>query len=431
MSLLIQGADVVGVERGAGPSAGQRLDLRIRGERVAEIGKNLPVGDSRAVDASGCIAAPGLIDMHVHLRDPGQTHKETLKTGGRAAAAGGFTTVACMPNTEPALDSPALVEDLLKRAAESCLAEVLPVGAITLGLDGEEPAPYDALRESGCVAFSDDGKSCMREDLMRALLKKSARDGFPVLAHCEDPLISGEGAVHAGEAADALGVPGIPPSAEEAVIARDARLCLETGGRLHIQHVSTRTGAEIIRRAKAMGANLTAEACPHHFALTDKAVLTRGADAKMNPPLRTADDAEALIEGLADGTIDALATDHAPHAPDEKALGLRKAPFGVIGLEMCVPLVWTRLVHAGRLSAEAALEKLTTVPAAILGLPAPSLRVGGPADLTLINPSLELEVGESKIYSKSRNTPFMGERLRGWPVLTVRRGAVVFERSIT
>ena len=425
MSLLIQNGDLIlpggRIETG--------LDVRLRGEKIAEIGRGLSLNGEKTFNADGMLVTPSLIDMHVHLRDPGQTHKETLETGGQAAAAGGFTQAVCMANTDPALDSPELIIDLLKRAETRCPVDIRPVGAITLGINGERPAPYDALLKAGVCAFSDDGKSAMDEGIMRRLLKKSARRGFPVLVHCEDPLIAGEGVINSGETAKALGVPGIPPSAEEAVVARDARLCLETGGRLHIQHLTTRAGVEIVRRAKALGANMTAEACPHHFALDDSAVLTHGADAKMNPPLRTRDDMDALIEGLADGAIDAIATDHAPHSPDEKARGLLDAPFGVIGLELCVPLVWTHLVLKGKLSAVEAVDKMTRAPAEILRLPVPSLEIGAPADIAVIDPHLEIAVSGNEIFSKSGNTPFMGARLRGWPVLTVRRGTALFQRS--
>ncbi len=407
----------------------RQADVRVSDGRISEIGDRLePEAGDDVFGAAGCIVAPGLIDMHVHLRDPGQTHKEDIETGTRAAAAGGFVSVACMANTAPTLDDPRWIAHVLNEAETKGSARVSPIGSITLGLAGEEAAPYEALHAAGAVGFSDDGKSTMDDDIMRRVLTYGARHDMPVFVHCEDPEIAGDGCMHEGDVSASLGLPGIPPEAEERIILRDCVLAEETGGHVHIQHVTTRRGVEIIRAAKSGGAPVTAEGCPHHFTLTDEAVREHDTNAKMNPPLRTEDDRAAIVEGLVDGTLDAIATDHAPHAADEKAQGMRVAPFGIIGSELCVPLTWTSLVRRGHLSDAEAVRKLTTVPASILRAPAPRLEVGGPADISVIDPDMRMEVTADNIHSKSHNTPFLGMTLTGWPVLTVCDGRETFRR---
>lgn len=425
MSLLIKDGRILC----AHTATDRKADLRVRDGRITQIADRLePSSGENVFGAAGCIVTPGLVDMHVHLRDPGQTHKEDIETGTRAAAAGGFVSVACMANTSPTLDDPKWIAHVLTEAEKKGSARVRPIGSITLGLEGREPSPYGALHAVGATGFSDDGKSTMDDDIMREVLRYGARHDLPVFVHCEDPEIAGDGVMHDGDVSAALGLPGIPPEAEERIILRDCVLAEETGGHVHIQHVTTRRGVEIIRAAKSGGSPVTAEGCPHHFTLTDEAAPEHGPNAKMNPPLRTRDDLDGVIEGLADGTLDAIATDHAPHAADEKARGMRSAPFGIIGLELCVPLTWTNLVRPGHLTDAEAVRKLTTVPAAILRETPPQIEVGGPADITVIDPDLRLEVTERQLRSKSHNTPFLGASLTGWPVLTICGGRETFRR---
>ncbi|MBT3269210.1 dihydroorotase [Candidatus Poribacteria bacterium] len=425
MSLLIRDGRILC----AHTATDRKADLRVQDGHITDIADRLePSAGENVVSAAGRIVAPGLIDMHVHLRDPGQTHKEDVESGTRAAASGGFVAVACMANTAPTLDDPKWIAHVLTEAETKGSARVHPIGSITLGLEGREPSPYEALHAVGAVGFSDDGKSTMDDDIMRSVLRYGARHDAPVFVHCEDPDIAGDGVMHEGDVSTALELPGIPPEAEERIIVRDCVLAEETGGHVHIQHVTTRRGVEIIRAAKGGGAPVTAEGCPHHFTLTHEAVRQHGADAKMNPPLRTEDDVRGIIEGLADGTLDAIATDHAPHSAEEKGQGMRTAPFGITGSELCVPLTWTSLVRPGHLSDADAVRKLTTVPSEILRLPAPRIEVGGPADITVIDPAMRIRVTVDHLHSKSHNTPFLGTSLTGWPVLTICGGRETFRR---
>jgi len=405
------------------------VDVRIRDGVVAEIGENLPPGEEQVFDAGGCVVAPGLLDVHVHLRDPGQRHKESIATGTRAAAAGGFTAVACMANTAPPLDTPDRVRYVLDVASREASTTVYPIAAITKELRGQEATDRQALLDAGAVGFSDDGKTVTDTRIMRTLFRDASRMGFAVLLHCEDPMLVRAGVMHPGEVSRSLELPGLPPLAEETIIERDLTLAEETGARIHILHVTTTRGVSLIRNAKARGVRVTAETCPHYFALTHEAVREHGSNAKMNPPLRTAADAKAVTEGLADGTLDVIATDHAPHSAEEKAEGMLRAPFGIIGLEVCVPLVWTHLVRKQVLSPLDAVRKLTVGPAEALGVRVPSLAAGEPGDLTVIEPELELEITRERIYSKSRNTPFLGQTLRSWTLLTLHRGRRTFLRS--
>jgi len=406
------------------------LDVRIRDAEVVEIGSRLSRADSEAVfDADGCVVAPGLIDLHVHLRDPGESEKETIVTGTRAAAAGGFVGVACMANTSPTLDTPELIRYAVRQAETAGYADVYPIASISKGLVGDEPCAYDVLSAAGACGFSDDGKSTMDEGIMRAALESSRSTKRPVLVHCEDPEMAGDGVMHDGDVAAELGLLGLPGRAEERIVARDLRLAEETGGRLHILHVTTRGGIELIAAAKKRGVDVTAEACPHHFTLTHEAVREHGTAAKMNPPLRTSDDVAAIVSGLADGTLDVIATDHAPHTAEEKRLGMKRAPFGIIGSELCVPLTWSRLVSTGTLTVSEALAKLTVAPSRVLARQTPSIAVGRVASLTIIDPELRLEVTRERLVSKSANTPFLGEHLTGWPLLTLRNGRETFLRN--
>ena len=400
-------------------------DILILNDRIDRVGGKIDVAHDPAVeviDAEGLIVAPGLIDMHVHLREPGFEHKETIATGTRAAQAGGFTSVASMANTDPVSDSPQVIEFVRRRAKESGAANVFPLGSITKGLAGEELTDVPALLEAGAVAVSDDGKTVMNSELMRQALALSAALDFPVMVHCEEHNLNAGAVMNLGETSRKLGLPGSANAAEDIIVARDIMLAELTGGHIHILHVSTAGAVELVRWGKRRGVHVTAEAMPHHFTLTDSEVETQGTNAKMHPPLRTEADVEAVIEGLCDGTLDAIATDHAPHAPSEKALGMMEAPPGIVGLETCVPLVFTRLVRTNRLFLSDAIAKMTHIPAEILGVDRGTLSVGAVADVTLIDPGKVATVDSAQFQSKSRNTPFDGWELTGWPMMAFRGG---------
>jgi len=364
------------------------------------------------IDARGLWVTPGLIDMHVHLREPGGAHKETIATGLAAAAAGGFTAVAAMANTSPVNDTPEITRWMLARAAEVDAARLLPIAAVTVGLGGEELTDFRALRRAGAVAFSDDGVPIRSAEVMRHALVAARAVDAPIIAHEEDPELAGGGVVDAGEIAERLGVPGMPGAAEERMIARDCVLAAETGGALHVAHISTAAGIARLREARARDVAVTAEATPHHFTLARDAVLRHGTHAKMNPPLRSAADVAAIRQALADGTIDAIASDHAPHHADEKARDLRGAPFGIVGVETALGLTLA-CVHAGVLSAATAILALSCAPARILGVPGGRLTAGATADVTLIDPDVRWTVDARSFRSLGRNTPFDGTELRG------------------
>jgi dihydroorotase len=382
----------------------------------------------RIVDARGRIVTPGLIDPHVHLREPGFEHKETIASGCRAAVCGGFTAVCCMANTRPVNDDVSVTRFILARAAEAGLARVYPAAAITMGLEGRVPCDYEGLKAAGAVAISDDGRPLLDSRLMRRALEKAARLKMAVISHSEDPYLVEGGVMNEGPVATELGVAGIPNAAESIMVLREIALCELTGAPVHIAHVSTRESVKAIREAKKRGVPVTAETAPHYFLLTDEAVRRHGADAKMNPPLRSEKDRLAVRQGLADGTIDCIATDHAPHAPEEKAVGLEKAPNGIIGLETAVPLSLS-LVSEGVLSLSALIAKMSTAPARILGIPC-GLRVGMPADVTLIDPDLEYTIEPSLFRSRSRNSPFLGMKVKGKAVMTIVAGRIVFEDNL-
>jgi dihydroorotase len=379
----------------------------------------------RIVDARNKIVTPGLIDMHVHLREPGFEHKETIETGCRAAVCGGFTAVCCMPNTRPVNDNAHVTEYIRSRAAKAGLARVYPAAAITRGLEGEIPCDYEELKRAGVVVISDDGRPLLDSRLMRRALEKARSLGLAVVSHCEDPYLAEGGVINEGPVAADLGVAGVPNAGESIMVMRDIALSELTGAPVHIAHVSTRESVRAIREAKARGVPVTAETAPHYFLLTDEAVRTHGADAKMNPPLRSEKDRMAVRQGLADGTIDCIATDHAPHAPDEKAAGLEKAPSGIIGLETALALSLS-LVADGTLSMEGLIAKMATNPARVLGVPC-GLKLGMPADITIIDPRHEFTIEPSLFKSRSRNSPFVGRRARGRAVSTLVDGRIVFE----
>jgi dihydroorotase len=426
--ILIRGGRIVDP---AGGRINGKLDLLLAEGRIAEIDEDITPNGAEIIDASGCIVTPGLVDMHTHFREPGQEHKETIKTGSRAAARGGFTSVATMANTDPVVDSPKIVEDIIYRAKSDSSVNIFPIAGVTSGLKGEKLVDVERLIEAGAVGLSDDGNPVRDPEIMRQALTLSKEYRIPVISHCEDPDKTPSGWVmNEGEISSKLGLTGAPNSAEEIMLARDIKIAEDTGGYLHIAHVSTAGSVELIKRAKEKSINITAEATPHHFSLTDRAVVEYGSNAKMNPPLRSEKDVEAMINGLKDGTIDVIATDHAPHAPFEKNAGIEQSPFGIVGLETCVPLAITQLLNKGFLNISDLIAKLTINPSQILNLNKGTLKEGADADVTLINLDHEWEIKSMKFESKGRNTPFEGWVLKGLPVMTIVGGEIVYTRSL-
>jgi dihydroorotase len=412
------------------PAAGRNgeFDLLVEDGRVARVDKHLPADGARVVELpASFVVTPGLIDIHVHLREPGQEHKETIATGTAAAVAGGFTAVACMPNTEPVNDCAAVTELILKRAAAANLARVYPIGAVSMGSNGEALTEIGDLRASGCVAISDDGRPVKTALLMRRALEYASMFGIPVIDHCEDPSLKGDGVAHEGATSGLLGLRGIPGEAESVMVERDIALAELTGGHVHIAHMSARQSLRAVREGKARGAKVTAEVTPHHFVLADESLADGRYDTnfKMNPPLREGTDRAAMIDGLRDGTIDVIATDHAPHHADEKALEFDRAPFGIVGLETAVSLCVDRLVHAGIIDLERLVELLAPNAARVIGVEGGTLAPGAPADITILAPDAKVVVDASSFRSKSRNTPFDGWNLTGAVAATLVGGRVV------
>lgn len=394
--------------------SGEIFDLAVAEGAIVE---RAPAG-AATVDAGGRVLAPGLVDAHVHLREPGQSIKETLSSGTRAAAAGGFTAVCCMPNTDPVVDSPAWVEWLLNRARESGHCRVHPMAAATMGQKGEQLAPYLALRKAGAVALSDDGRPIVSAAVMRRALEYARHAGLPIVCHEEDPTLKGDGHMNEGLTATRLGLSGIPPAAESVMVRRDVDLAELTGGRVHLAHLSCRQSFDALRDAKARGLAVTAETCPHYWTLTDEAVGEYDTQAKMNPPLRSAADRDAVIAAIRDGLVDCFATDHAPHTVEEKRRPFDQAPFGIVGLETAFALTVTFLVRPKQLTLARALELWTEAPRRLFGLPEVRLEPGFPADLTLLDPDREWTVEPEAFFSQGRNTPFAGWRLAGRPLAT-------------
>jgi dihydroorotase len=425
MAIVIQGGHILDPGRFNGVG-----DLLIQNGKIAAIGRevNVPAG-ARTYAANGRLVAPGFVDLHVHFREPGFEYKETIQSGAASAVAGGFTTVCCMPNTNPVNDNQAITEFMLERARAAALANVLPIGAITKGSEGKELAEIGDLRRAGCVAISDDGRPVMNSLVMRRAMEYALAFDIPVVDHCEDLHLAEGGCMNEGIISTELGLPGIPAAAEDVMVARNVSLAELTGAKLHLAHISTAGSVRMVREAKSRGINVTAEACPHHFTLTEEVVRGFNTLAKMNPPLRTWQDLQAIKEGLRDGTIDVIATDHAPHAAQEKQQGFTEAPFGIVGLETALPLTLA-LVEEGILSLESAIDKLTRAPARAFGLAKGTLTVGADADVVIIDPQAQWEVDPTKFRSKSRNTPFGGWKVKGLVLTTFVGGRPVFESPV-
>jgi dihydroorotase len=403
-------------------------DVLVVGGRIAEIGPRVAAPEGTLViEAGGKVVCPGFIDAHVHLREPGFEYKETVATGTRAAAAGGFTAVCCMANTFPVNDNRSITDYILAKARTEGVVRVYPIGAVTRGLGGEALAELAELAEAGCVGFSDDGKCVTNAGLYRRAMEYTLPFGVPVISHAEDPNLSAHTSMNEGVVSTELGIAGAPPAAEDAMVARDTILAELTGAHLHIAHLSTAGAVRIVRDAKARGVRVTAEAAPHHLVLTDDAVRTWDPNTKMNPPLRTKRDVEALAEALADGTIDCIATDHAPHAVSEKEGEFDRAAFGIVGLETAVPVLLDRLVRPGVLDLKTLVARLSTDPARLLGLPGGSLTPGQPGDLAVLDLGRELTIQPSRFHSRGRNTPFAGWTVTGAPWMTIVNGHIVWQ----
>jgi len=403
------------------------LDILVEDGRIAAVGPELSASGATILDASGRVVVPGLIDMHVHLREPGFEHKETIESGTAAAAAGGFTAVVAMANTSPVNDTAAVTEYVLRRSAEVGKATVFPVGAITKGLEGKCLSEIGELVNAGVVAVSDDGHPVENPLLMRRAMEYSTLFDVPIIEHCETPELHPGGSMHEGFWSTCLGLRGIPAASEEIAVRRNVALAELTGARLHVAHLSTRGALQAVREAKRKALPVTCEVTPHHLLLTDEAVRGYDTNTKMMPPLRSEEDRQALWEGLADGTVDAIATDHAPHHLDDKCVEYDKAAFGVVGLETAVPLCLDRLVDKKIISLSRLVELLSSNPARILGLPKGSLAVGADADITILDLERTSTVRPERFQSKGRNTPFAGWELRGGPVVTVVGGRIVWQ----
>ncbi len=408
-------------------------DVFIDGERIGQVGRDLPAsladGGQIIEVPAGLVVVPGLIDMHVHLREPGQEHKETVASGTLSAVAGGFTAVACMPNTSPVNDNAGVTELILRRAAEAGLARVYPIGAVSRGQKGEHLADIAELRAAGCVAITDDGLPVATALLARRALEYAGMFDMPLIEHCEDPTLKGDGCAHEGPRAAELGLRGIPGAAEAITAARDILLAEMTGGRVHIAHMSAWTTLETVRHGKARGVKVTCEVAPHHFTLTDDVLaepVPYDTNTKMNPPLREARDRDAMLAGIADGSVDVIATDHAPHHYDEKNVEFDRAPFGIVGLETAVPLALDRLVHSGLIPLGRLIELMSVNPARILRIPGGSLAAGAPADVTVLAPDRSVTIDRARLRSRSKNTPFHGWTLRGGVAATMVGGRVVY-----
>ena len=424
MQLLIRGGRVVAPAQGVD----DRLDLLIQDGKILRLGRDLAAPDAQILNAGGLTAAPGLVDIHVHLREPGFEAKETVSTGCAAAARGGVTTLVAMPNTRPAADCPEIVRLVRDKAAPTRI-NVLPAGAVTLGQKGEQLTDFAALKAAGVPALTDDGVPIQNLALLRRALLEAKRLSLPLLDHCEDRDMVQNYAVNEGAVSRRLGLPGRPAVAEELQIMRDVMLAEDTGAHVHICHISTAKGVDIVRQAKARGVHVTCETCPQYFTLTEDEILRQGTMARVNPPLRTQADGDGIRAGLADGTIDAIVTDHAPHTAGEKSKPLPDAPSGMVGLETSLALALTGLYHTGLLPLAQVLDLMSAAPAALLGLDKGTLAAGRDADLILFDPDQEWIIDKTKFASKGRNTPFHGRTVRGRVKYTISRGTIIYQEG--
>jgi len=424
MSLLIKNAIIVNADK----ESKQEQDILVEKGKIAKIGTVIKADGAKVIDAKEMLVLPGLIDIHVHFREPGREDKETIETGSMAAVKGGFTTVMCMPNTTPVIDNCMIVEAVIKEAQRVGLVNVIPIGAITRGQRDEALVDMFELKEAGCLALSDDGKSVVNSQLMRRAMEYAKMTGLLLIQHCEDPLLSCGGVMNEGDTSTLLGLKGDPGLSESVIVSRDIELAHYLDGRVHFAHMSTRRSVELIRFAKSQGIHVTAEACPQHFTLTDEEVSSFDTNTKMNPPLRTQDDVNAIKEGLKDGTLDCIVTDHAPHTREDKEIDFDHAPFGIIGLETSLGLTVTELVEPGLLSWKGLVDKMATTPAKIVGLENKGeVKEGFDGDITIVNPKQEWTITDADFASKSRNTPLLGRKLKGRVKVTICNGKIVYE----
>lgn len=403
------------------------IDLLIDNGLLVSMGRNIDVEVDTTIDATGLYVLPGLVDAHCHLRDPGFEYKEDIETGTRSAAKGGFTSIACMPNTNPSIDNEAVVRYIIEKAQRAGIVNVYPIGAITKGLEGTELSEMGSMKESGIVAVSDDGKPVMNGDVMKKALIYAGQFNLPVISHCEDMNLTDGGSMNEGPVSTLMGLRGIPSSSEDVMVSRELLLSEYTKVPVHIAHVSTKTSVELVRQVKKRGVKVTAETCPHYFTLTEKACMGYDTNAKMNPPLRSDEDLKAVIEGLKDGTIDIIATDHAPHHKDEKNVEFEKAANGIVGFETALALGYTYLVEQGHLTLNELVQKMTVNPAKMLKIDKGRLECGKAADLILVDFDNEYSIDVSKFASKSKNSPFGGYKVKGRVITTMVNGKIVYQ----
>lgn len=406
----------------------EKQDILIESRRIAKMAESINESNGKTIDLNGQLMIPGMVDLHVHLREPGGEHKETIESGTKAAAKGGFTTVAAMPNTRPVPDHPDTLLNIQKRIEETAVIRVLPYASITVRQLGEELTDFEALKNAGAFAFTDDGVGVQSAGKMLEAMKKAQAIQATIVAHCEENTLINKGAVHEGAFSEQHGINGIPSVCESVHIARDVLLAEAANVHYHVCHISTKESVRVVRDAKKAGIRVTAEVTPHHLLLCDEDIPNLDTNYKMNPPLRGKDDRDALIEGLLDGTIDFIATDHAPHTEDEKAESMEQAPFGIVGLETAFPLLYTHLVKKGTLTLKQLIDFLTVKPADAFGLPYGKLKEGGIADITVINLNEEDEINPHTFLSKGRNTPFVSWKCSGWPTMTIFEGQIVWSQ---